>query len=60
LATSIILSHNHPSGQLKPSQQDIDLTKKLKQASSYLDISILDHVIIADNQLYSFADEGIL
>lgn len=60
LASSIILCHNHPSGQLKPSQQDLDLTKKLKQASSYLDISVIDHVIVADNQFYSFADEAIL
>ena len=60
LASSIILSHNHPSGQLKPSQQDISLTKKLKEACTYLDISVLDHIIIADNQFYSFADESIL
>lgn len=60
LASSIILSHNHPSGNIKPSQQDIDLTKKLKKASSYLDISVIDHVIISDNQSFSFADEGIL
>ena len=60
LASSIILSHNHPSGQLKPSPQDIEITQKLKNASSYLDISILDHVIVADNQYFSFADDGIL
>ena len=60
LASSIIISHNHPSGSLKPSQQDIDLTNKLKQASSFLDISLLDHLIVADNQFYSFADESIL
>ena len=60
LASSIILSHNHPSGQLKPSEQDKSLTQKLKQASSYLDISVLDHIIIADNQFFSFADNGIL
>ncbi len=60
LASSIILSHNHPSGQLKPSQQDIEITRKLKKASSYLDISILDHVIVADNMYFSFADDGIL
>ena len=60
LASSIILSHNHPSGQLKPSQQDIEITQKLKKASAYLDISVLDHIIIADNQFFSFADEGVL
>ena len=60
LASSIILSHNHPSGQLHPSQQDKQLTQKLKKAASYLEISVLDHVIIADNQCFSFADENIL
>jgi DNA repair protein RadC len=60
LASSIILSHNHPSGQLHPSQQDKQLTQKLKKAASYLEISVLDHVIIADNQYFSFADENIL
>ncbi len=60
LASSIILSHNHPSGQLKASQQDKELTQKLKKAAFYLDISVLDHVIVADNQYFSFADEGII
>lgn len=60
LASSIILSHNHPSGQLKASQQDIELTKKLQKASEYLDIKVLDHLIFADNQYYSFADEGLI
>lgn len=60
LASAIILSHNHPSGQLKPSHQDKHLTEELKQACSYLNITVLDHVIIADNQYYSFTDEGIL
>ncbi len=60
LASSIILSHNHPSGQIKASQQDIDLTQKLKKASLYFDISVLDHVIVADNQYFSFVDEGWL
>jgi len=61
LATSIIISHNHPSGNLKPSQSDIRLTNKIKKASELLDIKLLDHLIITPNQeYYSFADEGIL
>ncbi|MEZ4950582.1 MAG: DNA repair protein RadC [Saprospiraceae bacterium] len=57
-ATSIILFHNHPSGNLRPSQADIDLTKKLKEAGNNLEISVLDHLIIAERGYYSFADEG--
>ncbi len=60
LASGIILVHNHPSGNLKPSQQDISLTKKLKGAGELLDIAVLDHVIVADSGYYSFADEGML
>jgi len=60
LACSIILCHNHPSGNCKPSDQDIQLTKKLKEAGRMLEILILDHVIIGENEYYSFADEGIL
>ena len=60
LASSIILSHNHPSGQLKASRQDIELTEKLKEAGKLIDVSVLDHVIVADNKYYSFADEGLL
>jgi DNA repair protein RadC len=59
-ATSIILAHNHPSGNLQPSQQDLDLTKKLKSAAAFMDISIIDHLIVTDENYYSFADEGIL
>jgi DNA repair protein RadC len=59
-ASSIILAHNHPSGNLKPSQQDIDLTKKIHQAGKILDIGVLDHLIITDGGFYSFADEGLL
>jgi DNA repair protein RadC len=59
LATSIILVHNHPSGKLEPSKQDIDLTRKLKEAGKSLDIAILDHVIISHSGFYSFADNGI-
>lgn len=59
-ASSIILSHNHPSGNLQPSQQDIELTKKIKAGGSYLDIMVLDHVIITPDRYYSFADEGMI
>lgn len=57
-AASILLAHNHPSGNLKPSQADLDLTKKLKAAGKLLDITVLDHLIFAGNSFMSFADEG--
>lgn len=57
---SIILVHNHPSGNLTPSTSDKDLTSKIKSAGKYLDISILDHLIISRINYYSFADNGIL
>lgn len=60
LATGIILVHNHPSGNLKPSQDDLKVTKKLKESCSLLDITLLDHLIITKDDYYSFADEGIL
>lgn len=60
LACSIILFHNHPSGNLQPSQADINITKKLKKAGETLDISVLDHLIISERGFYSFADEGML
>ncbi len=60
LASSLVLAHNHPSGNLKPSGEDIHLTKKIKEAAKYLDISIQDHLIIGDQAYLSFADEGIL
>lgn len=59
-ACSLILFHNHPSGNLNPSQADISLTQKLKKAGETLDIAILDHLIIGESGFYSFADEGIL
>jgi DNA repair protein RadC len=59
-ATQIVLCHNHPSGNLKPSRQDEELTNKIKQAAQYFDINILDHIIVSDEGYYSFADEGIL
>jgi DNA repair protein RadC len=56
----MILCHNHPSGNLKPSEADIKLTKKLKDAGTLLDIGVLDHVIIGEEKFYSFADEGLI
>lgn len=60
LASSIIVAHNHPSGSLIASKQDIELTKKLINAGKMLDIQMLDHLIIAGNKYYSFADQGII
>ncbi|KQT18213.1 hypothetical protein ASG31_05650 [Chryseobacterium sp. Leaf404] len=59
-ATGIIVSHNHPSGNLKPSQEDINITKKIKDAGNLLNIQLLDHLIITQNAYLSFADEGLL
>lgn len=59
-ASSIILAHNHPSGNLKPSQQDVDLTKRLYNAGKILEINVFDHLIITDDGFLSFADEGLL
>jgi DNA repair protein RadC len=58
-ATGIIMIHNHPSGNLKPSHNDIHLTKKLAEAGTLLEIKILDHLIISDSGFYSFGDEGL-
>lgn len=60
LASGIIVAHNHPSGSLTASKQDIELTKKLIQGGKMLDISLLDHLIIAGNKYFSFADEGYI
>lgn len=59
-AVNIILCHNHPSGSLKPSKADEQLTQKIKQAALFLDITVLDHLIVSEDGYYSFADEGIL
>jgi DNA repair protein RadC len=59
-ASSVVLVHNHPSGNLKPSQADINLTTKMKEAGKLLEIPILDHIIFADTGYLSFADEGLL
>lgn len=58
-ATSLILTHNHPSGKLKPSDADREITKKLKLAGQQMDILVLDHVIVTENGFYSFNDQGI-
>ena len=59
-AVSLILCHNHPSGSLKPSKADEDLTQKIKEAARYFDIKVTDHIIVSEIGYYSFADEGIL
>ena len=59
-AVSIILCHNHPSGSLKPSRADEELTLKIKEAARYFDIKVLDHLIVSEDGYFSFADEGIL
>jgi len=56
-ATSIIISHNHPSGEVKPSKMDIAITEKLKKVADVCDISLLDHLVISGNKYYSIADE---
>jgi len=57
---SIILAHNHPSGSLRPSKADEELTLKIKEAAKYHDIQVLDHLIVSPEGYYSFADEGLL
>lgn len=59
-ATSIVLCHNHPSGSLKPSRHDEELTFKLKEASKYLDIKVIDHIIVSEEGYFSFSDEGLI
>lgn len=58
-AISLILTHNHPSGKLAASETDIKLTKKIQEASKYLDVAVLDHIIITENGYYSFQDDEI-
>jgi DNA repair protein RadC len=60
LASGIIVCHNHPSGNLNPSESDTRITQKIKEAGSIMDIQLLDHLIISDKDYYSFADNGIL
>jgi DNA repair protein RadC len=57
--TSIVIAHNHPSGNLKPSKSDIDITLKLREAGKIIEIKVLDHIIISNKGHYSFEDEGI-
>ena len=59
-AVSLILSHNHPSGNLRPSKADEELTRKIRQAAALMDITLLDHIIVSEEGYFSFADEGIL
>ena len=59
-AVTLVLCHNHPSGSLKPSRADEQLTTKIKEAASYFDINVLDHIIISDDGYFSFADEGMM
>jgi len=63
-ASAIVLCHNHPSGEMRPSSADIEITKKVKEAAKLMDINIVDHIIIGNGQnftkYYSFADEGII
>ncbi|HEX3008232.1 MAG TPA: DNA repair protein RadC [Bacteroidales bacterium] len=60
LASSVILCHNHPSGNNKPSDNDVSITQKTKEAARFMDISVLDHIIVCEKNYYSFADEGII
>ncbi len=59
-ASAMIAVHNHPSGNLKPSDADIDLTRKMKEAGKILDLPLLDHLIVSERGYYSFADEGFI
>ena len=60
LASGIIVCHNHPSGNLSPSESDTRITQKIKEAGNLMDIQLLDHLIISDKDYYSFADNGLL
>lgn len=59
-ATSIIITHNHPSGNIRPSRADEEITQKIKYAASFMDVRLLDHMIVSDDGYFSFADEGLL
>jgi DNA repair protein RadC len=59
-ASGLIVAHNHPSGNLNPSESDTKITQKIKEAGNLMDIQLLDHLIIADEDYYSFADNGLL
>ena len=59
-ACNIIISHNHPSGNLQPSKADIEITEKIKMAGQLLEIKLFDHIIVSSEGYYSFADEGLI
>lgn len=59
-ASGLLVAHNHPSGNLKPSQADIDLTKRLRDGGKLLQVNLLDHLILTEEKYYSFADEGMM
>ncbi|KMQ68422.1 hypothetical protein ACM39_07860 [Chryseobacterium sp. FH2] len=59
-STGIIIAHNHPSGNLKPSREDIDITQQVKEAGKILNIQLLDHLIITQDSYFSFSDKGLL
>lgn len=59
-ASGIILGHNHPSGNCRPSPQDTQITKKLKEAAQWMDVTLLDHIIVCGDNYFSYADEGII
>lgn len=59
-SVALVLAHNHPSGNLKPSRQDMEITKQVKDAAQLMRIKVLDHIILTDTGYYSFADEGQL
>ena len=59
-AAGIIVSHNHPSGNLQPSQADIELTRRIREAGNLLEIKLIDHIIVTDDSQLSFAEEGLL
>jgi DNA repair protein RadC len=60
LSSSFILVHNHPSGNRQPSDADLKITKKIKKAAEYMEINVLDHIILTDDSYTSFADEGLI
>ncbi|HLP37599.1 JAB domain-containing protein [Lacibacter sp.] len=60
LSVAIVLCHNHPSGNLTPSRADEQMTRKIKEAAAFHDITVLDHIILTSEAYYSFADEGLL
>ncbi|MBC8315594.1 MAG: hypothetical protein H8E51_08820, partial [Bacteroidetes bacterium] len=59
-ASAIILGHNHPSGNTKPSESDIRITNKIMAAGKVLEVSVLDHIIVTDDSFFSFSDQGML